>query len=175
MSDMKQQIAEQLHQAQGKYTYFLLAAAASGIVLAVQRTTGQSLNWGHILLGLAVMLWGASFFAGCRNRAYFSSTLYANLALLQLQDDSHPKSSTHREAVAAACDGVRAAAGQNSASCNRWGKWQFRLLLTGALAFLAWHIVGMAMISPLQEDRNPSDAMHAEQRSAPLRSADSGG
>lgn len=149
MSDLKQQIADQLHQAQAKYTYFLLAASASGIALAVQRTDGQPLNWSHVLLGVAVSLWGASFFAGCRNRGYFSSTLYSNIALLQLQDGSHPETPTHQEAVAAACEGVLAAAESNSASGSTWGKWQFRLLIIGALFFLAWHIVGMANTTAL--------------------------
>lgn len=175
MSDMKEQLAKQLQEAQAKYTYFLLATAASGIALAVQRTTGQTLGWDHLLLGLAVVLWGASFFAGCRNRAYFSSTLYANVALLQLQDGSHPEAPTHPQAVGAACEGVRTAAASNSASGNTWGKWQFRLLIAGALFFLAWHIVCMAKSTPKAKETNPNNAMHTDQKSAPLRSADSGG
>lgn len=144
MSQLKSQMAEQMHQAQAKYTYFLLAVAASGIALAVQRTTGEALNWRHSLLGLAVVFWGASFFAGCRNRGYFSSTLYANLALLALQDGSHPESPSHPEAVRAACEGVRDAAEQNSAAGNKWGKLQFRLLVVGAILFVVWHACEMA-------------------------------
>jgi hypothetical protein len=143
MSDLKSQIAAQLHEAQGKYVYLLLAAAASGIALAVQRTAGDALNLGHSVLGLAVLLWGFSFFAGCRNRSYFHTTLYANVGLLSLQDGSHPEAPTHPEALEAACDGVRSAAEQNSTNAVKWGKIQFRLLVAGAVSFLAWHVIEM--------------------------------
>ena len=44
MSDRTKELAEQLHSGQARYTYFLLAAAASGIALSVQRTTDMSLQ-----------------------------------------------------------------------------------------------------------------------------------
>lgn len=143
MSDMKVQIANQLHEAQSKYTYFLLAVAASCIALAVQRTTGTRLTWQHALLGLAVVAWLGSFFAGCRNREYFSSALYANLASLQLEDGTHPEAPSHPELVRAAYDGVLSAAKYNSSSANFWGLLQFRLLVGGAMLFLVWHVVDM--------------------------------
>ncbi len=141
---MKTEIAKQLHDAQAKYTYFILAVAASGIALAVQRTTGATLSWTHLPLGLAVICWGASFFAGCRNRAYFSTTLFANLAVLELEDGTHPKTPSHPRARTAALEGVRQAAESNSSSANFWGKAQFRLLVLGAVFFLGWHIMEMA-------------------------------
>lgn len=147
MSDLKEQLANQLHEAQAKYTYFLLAAAASGIALAVQQTAGQHIAWQHAILGVPVILWAGSFFAGCQNRHFFNSTLFANIALLQLHDGSHPESPAHPEAIAAACDGVRIAAEENSASGNTWGKWQFRLLIYGALGFVVWHVT--CMIFPI--------------------------
>ncbi len=140
---MKTEIAKQLHDAQAKYTYFILAVAASGIALAVQRTTGDALSWIHLPLGLAVLSWAASFFAGCRNRDYFSTTLFANLAGLQLEDGTHPETPSHPQARATAYEGVRQAAESNSASASFWGKMQFRLLVLGALFFLAWHVIEM--------------------------------
>ncbi len=122
MSDLKMDLNRQLNEAQHKYTYFLLAVAASAIALVVQRTTDRSLDGSLILLGFAVLSWAASFGAGCRNRAFFMSTLYANVSLLQLQDGSHPNRLSHPEMVNAACDGVRSAARANSASGNFWGK-----------------------------------------------------
>lgn len=143
MSEMKSQMANQLHEAQAKYTYFLLAVAASAIAFAIQKTSGCHLDWSMLPLGLAVFSWAVSFFAGCRNRAYFSSTLYANLALLDLRDGSHPESPSHPDAVAAACEGVQRAAEQNSSSANFWGHLQFRLLVAGAVLFLTWHVLEM--------------------------------
>lgn len=143
MSDLKSEIAKRLSEEQSKYTYFLLAAAASGIALSIQRTTGSIISWKDVPLGLAILSWGASFWSGCYNRAYNSTTLYANLALLHLADGTHTEQPSHPQAALAAIEGVRAAAEQNSTSANRWGKWQFRMLIAGAIFFVAWHIVRM--------------------------------
>ena len=148
MSDLKTQVAQQLHESQGKYIYFLLGIAAAAIALSVQRTTGSPLTWRMILLGLAVLSWAGSFFAGCRNRAYFNSGLYANVDFLQLQDGSHPQLPSHPDAVAGACEGVRRAAEQHSVSGSFWANLQFRLLVLGALLFLAWHVFEMASVKP---------------------------
>lgn len=143
--DIKLHITQQLNESQSKYTYFLLAAAASCIALAIQRTTGMALSWKELPLGVAVICWGFSFWAGCYNRAYHSTTLYANVALLQLADGTHPNQPSHPQIVQAAMEGVTAAAEQNSTAANRWGTWQFRMLITGAVLFLCWHIIGMAV------------------------------
>lgn len=145
MSDLKAQVAQQLGEAQSKYTYFLLAVSVSCIALAIQRTTGSPLRWHQIPLGLAVLSWGGSFWAGCKNRAFVSSTLYANVAFLQLEDGSHPEQPQHSALVRAAMEGVMSAANTNSASGNRWGHWQFRLLVAGASLFVVWHILQMAI------------------------------
>lgn len=149
MSELKSNLSQQLAEAQSKYTYFLLAIAASGIALAVQRTTGHSLSWVLIPLGLAVASWGGSFWAGCQNRAYFSSTLYANLILLQVQDGSHPQVPRYPDAVAAAAEGVREAAEHNSSMANHWGKLQFRFLVLGAVFFITWHVIDMSSVKPV--------------------------
>lgn len=147
-SELKKHLSQQLAEAQSKYTYFLLAIAASAIALAVQRTTGRSLAWSMVPLGLAVACWAGSFFAGCRNRAYFSSTLYANVALLQVQDGTHPGVPQHPGAVAAAAEGIREAAESNSSSGNFWGHLQFRLLVFGATCFVVWHVIEMMCVIP---------------------------
>ncbi len=144
MADLKEQMAQQLHDEQSKYTYFVLAAAASCIALVVQRTTGLSLKWTQLPVAFAVVAWGASFWAGCYNRAYFNTTVFANIAYLQLAHGSHPNQPRHPDMVKAAMEGVSAAAERNSAAGNRWGKWQFRMFITGGLLFLCWHIVEMA-------------------------------
>jgi hypothetical protein len=148
VSDLKEQIISQLHESQSKYTFFLLAVAASCIALVVKQTTGVSLDWSHLPLGLAIFAWGLSFWSGCRNRAYFNSTLYANNSLLQLQEGSHPKQPRHPEAVREAVEGVRSAASDNSDLGNRWARHQFRFLIAGALIYLGWHIMTMASTPP---------------------------
>jgi hypothetical protein len=46
---------------QDKYIYFLLAASAACIALVIQLTTGKPLQCHHLILGAAIILWGASF------------------------------------------------------------------------------------------------------------------
>jgi hypothetical protein len=165
MPELKTHLSKQLGDAQSKYTYFLLAIAASGIALAVQRTTGHPLSWALIPLGLAVASWGGSFFAGCRNRAYFSSTLYANLALLPMQDGNSEVPLHPRSAVAAAAEGVRKAAEHNSSMANFWGKLQFRLLVLGAALFIIWHVVEMSAVKP-EVTKTPNQTLQQTDKGA---------
>jgi len=147
-SELKTHLSKQLAEVQSKYTYFLLAVAAAAIALVVQRTTSRPLTWSMIPLGLAVACWAGSFFAGCRNRVYFSSTLHANAALLQVQNGSHPDVSGHPDEVIDAAQGVREAAEYNSSMANFWGHLQFRLLVLGATCFLVWHVIEMIGVVP---------------------------
>jgi hypothetical protein len=147
-TELTKHLSNQLAEAQAKYTYFLLAVAGSAIALVVQRTTGRSLSFNMIPLGLAVACWAGSFFAGCRNRAYFSSTLYANVALLQVKEGTHPDVPSYPDAIAPAAQGIREAAEQNSSMANFWGHLQFRLLVLGAICFLVWHVIEMIGMVP---------------------------
>ena len=147
--DLQKHLSKQLAEAQTKYTYFLLAIAASAIALVIQRTTGRPINWNMVPLGLAVICWAGSFFAGCRNRGYFSSTLYANIALLQFQKGTHPDTPMNPDFAAAAAQGVREAAEHNSSMANFWGHLQFRLLVLGALCFMSWHVIVMIGTAPI--------------------------
>ena len=148
-NELKTHLSKQLVEAQTKYIYFLLAVAASAIALAIQRTTGRALTLNMIPLGIAVLSWSGSFFAGCRNRAYFSSTLYANAALIKAQEGTHPDVPNPPDAIAAAVNGIREAAENNSSMANFWGHLQFRLLIFGAICFLVWHIIEMMSVVPI--------------------------
>ena len=65
-SEAQLEVYRTLREAQGRYTYFLLAAAGAGIALAVNETHRAELAWSQLPLGLAVLNWGSSFFCGCR-------------------------------------------------------------------------------------------------------------
>jgi len=145
MDKAAEQIHKQLHESQAKYTYFLLAAAASGIAFAVQRTTGRQIHWSMLLLGLAVLSWAISFFAGCRNRQYFHSTLIANFNLILVENGEHPDFSPNTQIVAAVTEAINNAAKHNSTIGNKWALRQFRLLILGAVFFIAWHITEMCI------------------------------
>jgi hypothetical protein len=145
MGDLEQDLARQLNEGQAKYTYFLLAAAASGIALAVQRTGGEPLRWSMIPLGLSVACWGASFFAGCRNRQYYASTIHANAALIQVRKGNHPEVGLNPNNIATAVPYITKAMEDNSRVATRWAHIQFYSLIAGAVLFVAWHILTMAL------------------------------
>lgn len=130
-----------------KYTYFLLAAAGAAIGFAVQKTEGLKMSWWLLPVALATASWAASFFFGCKNLSWVQSSIYANFNLLQLKQGSHPEQPPHPELVAAALSGVTIALESNGKKAQFYGVWQFRLLVTGALLFIAWRVLEMWRVS----------------------------
>lgn len=90
-----------------------------------------------------MLCWGLSFFWGCRHLAYVSSTLYANATLYEVQGGRHPKTGQHPGMIAAASERLRAAMESNSERGNRFAQRQFRLLIAGAVLYVAWHVLAM--------------------------------
>jgi hypothetical protein len=142
-SEQQIEVYRQHRAAQDKYVYFLLAAAGAAIALAVNQTHGSKLSWSQVPLALAVLLWGFSFFFGCRHLNYVASTLFANAALLRVQAGEHPLAGTHPQRIAAASEDIREAMDSNSNWASRYARWQFRALILGAVAYLGWHIYEM--------------------------------
>lgn len=143
-------IAE-LHKAHGagqeKYTYFLLAAAGAAIGFAVQKTDGIPMSWWVLPVGVATVLWAASFYCGCRNIDWVSASTSANFNLLQLKQGSHPDQPPHPQLVDAAIRGVHDALDKNIRKAQFYAIWQFRLLILGAVFFVAWRVLEMIRIT----------------------------
>ena len=140
-----------LHKAhqtgQEKYTYFLLAAAGAAIGFAVQKTEGLSLSWWLLPVAIATICWSASFYFGCKNVTLVQASISANYSLLQLQQGSHPEQPPHPQLVEAAMRGVISALETNGNKAQFYGVWQFRLLVAGAIFFIAWRVTEMVRIS----------------------------
>ncbi len=141
--ESKSEIWRQHRVGQDKYTYFLLAAASAGIAFSVQKTDELALSWNLAPVGLAVLAWGLSFYCGCKNILWVQTALYANFSLLQLMDGTHPEQPEHPSIAAAAMAGVRSAVDKNIKRAKFHDRWQFRLLILGAVLFLAWHVCGL--------------------------------
>ncbi len=148
MTDQNElEVYRQLRTSQDKYTYFLLAAAASAVALSVNRTTGATLSYWQTPLGLAVLCWGLSFYFGCRHIAYVNSTLYTNSVLLRVQGGTRPVAGRSPQAIAADAERITREMEANSEDANRYGHWQFRLLICGALLYIVWHVLEMARVT----------------------------
>lgn len=137
------EIHKQHRTGQDKYTYFLLAVTASAIAFSVQKTTDLELTWSMLPLGLAVAVWGTSFYFGCKNLLWVQTSISANYSLLQLQKGVHPDQPNHPQLLEAAITGVISALESNVKNAQFYAEWQFRLLITGAVFFLAWHVIEM--------------------------------
>ena len=67
MSDNYREVYRAHMEGLRQYAYFLLAVSAAAIGFAVNQTQQARLEIWHAPLGLSVLLWGASFYFGCRN------------------------------------------------------------------------------------------------------------
>jgi hypothetical protein len=147
--DNLREVHRQLRLSQDKYSYFLLAVAGAAVGLAINQTHGTAIAWSQIPLAIAVLCWGLSFFFGCQQLRYVSSSLYANVALLNIQTGKHPEYNSNPQIAAAAIEGIRMAFESNSDNANKLGHWQFRFLIIGALFYIGWHVWEMALRTPL--------------------------
>lgn len=144
MSEATRHLHGQAIEGQRKYAYFLLAVAASAIAFAVSRTESAVMTYSQAPLAIAVLCWALSFFFGCQHLAYVTATLKANAAMLTIQAGEHPDYPPHPEMV----DIARTTTGENAEGANRNAKRQFRFLVSGALFYVAWHVVEMALRAP---------------------------
>ena len=88
---------------------------------------------------------GHKFFFGCKNLHWVQASIYANYSLLQLQKGVHRNQPNHPQLVEAAIKGVDSAIETNVDNADFYAKWQFRLLIIGAVLFLIWHVIEMAI------------------------------
>ncbi|MCF8105625.1 MAG: hypothetical protein K9K64_09090 [Desulfohalobiaceae bacterium] len=141
--ESQREVFRALRESQSKSTYFLLAAVGAAIGFALTKTQDATLAWSQIPLGIAVLLWGASFFCGCYNLFYVNSTLYGNLEMLKINSGSHPQIGSDTIKIKAASLGIREAIDHNSKRSNQYGHWQFILLVGGAIFYVLWHVIEM--------------------------------
>jgi hypothetical protein len=137
----------QLRTSQDKYVYFMLAASASAIAYALNRAQDRSLSLVLIPWGLALLLWGFSFYFGCIHLAFVNSTLFANIELIRVQRGTHPDAGTNPQIIEAASNGIRSAIEKNSNKANRLGHAQFWFFVLGVLAYITWQVLEMYLRS----------------------------
>ena len=142
--DIARQLQQQLGETRNRYTYFLLAAAASAIAFAVNQTRDAELTASQALLGAAVLSWAASIFCGCRYLQYLQSILVSNFELNRVQAGRHPDAGQHSDAIQAASEGIRSGIESNAKKSGQFADVQFYLLIVGAGLYLCWHVLEMA-------------------------------
>lgn len=129
---------------EAKYTYYLLSIAAAAIAFAVHKTSGSALLWSQIPLGVAVILWGYSFFYGCGAAEYEIERLEINWKLLSLENLAlidFPSTDENRKIGK---EKLR----EKAQDINRTKKKQFVFLVAGAGMFIFWHMIEMYILIP---------------------------
>lgn len=149
MSENQELEVYRQHRAgQDKYVYFMLAAAASAVAYALNRAQDRYLTLSLIPWGIALLLWGLSFYFGCMNLLYVSSTLYANIVLFTVQNGEEPSLGNIPWKVEAASEGIRAAIKTNIGRASWYGRLQFFSLISGSLAYITWQVWEMYLRIP---------------------------
>jgi hypothetical protein len=138
--DGTKELWQQHRQSQDKYTYFLLAAAASALAFAIQKTESCTVSWELALAGLAAVAWGTSFYCGCQQIVWVQTSLYANHSLLELKAGKHRDQPSSHEGFALAVHVVQQTIDENGRAAQRHAIWQFRTLVLGGAFFIAWHV-----------------------------------
>lgn len=143
-ADGELEVFKQHRQGQDKLVYFLLAAAGASIAFALNQTSGLSLAFSQIPLGIAVALWGASFVAGCAYLERISELLNLNKELLRVRAGTH-EALTHALEIPVAADVILERIRTKNTTAARISRWQYRFLILGAVAYIGWHISEMAL------------------------------
>jgi len=130
--DRVNEVFKQRREVQNKYTYLLIAVAASAIALSLKRTTNSELTYSMIPLGLAVLCWCLIFFFGCYSLRAMDECLLANFYLL-LEGTKTPEQ----------IKDIKESERKYGKRYQLSNAWQFYLLICGALFFIGWHITEM--------------------------------
>lgn len=88
-----------------------------------------------IPLGLAVVLWGLSFYFGCRQIYWVQGAMQSNYMLIELHDGRHPNQPKTDEEFEIAERITRQATEDKIKKAAFFDVWQLRLLLSGAVFF----------------------------------------
>lgn len=128
-----------------RYTYFLLAAAGAAIGFALSQTKGTSLSWSQIPLGAAILFWGVSFFLGCRHIVFGAHAVSLNSDLIRVVEGRHEISGRSPVSIQVGREYLKELIDKNAQKSGRFFRWQFILLVAGAVSYILWHVTEMAI------------------------------
>lgn len=139
MDELSLELNKSLRTHDERYDYFLLAVAGASIAFALNQTKGLALAWSQIPLGIAGACWAASFFTGCLRLKRVRHAMLINARMIDMQGKV--------QSIQGGPEYVRQIATEafdkKDNAAVAFGMWQFTLLVTGALFYIAWHIIEM--------------------------------
>jgi hypothetical protein len=154
MDEMKTELYKQIRTHEDKYTYFLLAIAASAIAFSMQQVHDRPFSFGLIPLALSVLLFGFSFYFGCKNLQYISINLFDEFELNKVihgefdfdnlsDSPEHLKQPNHPDFIESASKGLKRAIKEINNKIYKFSQRQFFFLIAGAVSYVLWNIVEM--------------------------------
>jgi len=146
--DYYNEISKIRGQSVEKYAYYLLAGNASAIAFAITQTHDTPLSTVAIPLILAVICWAYGFYAGCRFLDYSLAVMDSNIDRIQIQIGMNPICGSDPMIIASGVDITRKIEDEHAENANRYGTRQFPAIVIGAIFFIAWHLLRMALLNP---------------------------
>lgn len=145
MGDEATELYRQHTEGHSKFVYFLLGVSASAIAFAIHETRGERLTALHAPIGVAVLLFAASFAAGLSGLGARQKVMMANAEILKLQRGV--KVPPPALSVADCIDAMRHALEDEAVRGSRRWRWQQWCLFAGALAYIVGHVLMMAEVA----------------------------
>ncbi|KOY52415.1 hypothetical protein [Polaribacter dokdonensis] len=136
------------HRAQtSKFVYYIIALCVAAIGFSIVQTSGQSLDYSHIPLGIALLLWSVSVYIGFAFVKSRLNLLYGNNLYLDILDgkvDDFNKSKAHQEYAA---ELTMKDIERINQKYEKHLYIQEILFYLGVISFVVWHIIEMYNIS----------------------------
>lgn len=113
-----------------------MAAAGAAIGFAIQKVDNKQFSYSLIPLGLSVLCWGVSFYAGCNCIKYKNKATEANLHAMTQFDFTKSLSKD---------DQIKSINFYSSCmnKSRRFSEFQFNFLIIGVISYIFWSIVEM--------------------------------
>ncbi len=126
----RKELFERVQNQQEKYTYYLLSVSASCIGFSLFQSRDMNLSLNEIPLGLSTLLFGISFYLGCK-KLFLTSKHLSNSFLLMF-DELYPDKEKKAKEFA---DNIKI-----SSKAITYYQYQFTFIILGGLSYIAWHI-----------------------------------
>jgi len=141
------EIYRQLRTHQEKYIYFILATAASAIAYALNRAEGRSLTLILIPWGIALTLWGLSFYFGCRHLDRVEKIITLNIKGIEIGAGRNPDFGNNSVSIANTMKEVKEIIALETKKAYLLVKLQFWFFVAGILAYIFWQLIEMSIRS----------------------------
>lgn len=131
---------------QEKYIYYVVALSVASIGFSIYTTTGKSLSFTQIPLGLAVFGWGISIYCGLRFLRYSISRVNMDADFIRLPTGLHPIAGKNQELISRFTDIASNAMRKDDKFVIKLFngmEWGFYL---GVLLFVCWHVIEMYFV-----------------------------